>query len=65
VFLGENHQALLKIPVGVMHGYKTVGNEPSFLVNFPTQPYNAKDPDEYRVPYDSPEIPYSWDIKMG
>lgn len=65
VFLGENNRILLKIPVGVMHGYKTIGVEPSLLINFPTQPYNPKDPDEYRVPFDSGEIPYNWDIKMG
>lgn len=65
VYIGENNPMLLKIPVGVYHGYKTVGVEPSLLINFPTKPYNAAEPDEYRVPFDSPEIPFDWDIKMG
>lgn len=65
VFLGDNNTVMLRIPVGVMHGYKTIGAEPSLLINFPTQPYNPKEPDEYREPYDSQEIPYNWDIKMG
>lgn len=64
VFLGEQNPVLLKIPVGVMHGYKTVGVEPSLLVNLPTEAYNPADPDEYRLPFDAPEIPYDWDIKM-
>lgn len=64
VFLGEQNPALLRIPVGVMHGYKTIGVESSLLINLPTQPYNAADPDEYRLPYDTEEIPYDWDIKM-
>ena len=64
-FLGEQHSILLKIPVGVMHGYKTVGNEPSLLVNFPTEPYDPQEPDEYRLPWDTDQIPYDWDIKMG
>jgi dTDP-4-dehydrorhamnose 3,5-epimerase len=64
-FLGEQHSILLKIPVGVMHGYKTVGNEPSLLINFPTEPYDPQEPDEYRLPWDTDEIPYDWDIKMG
>jgi dTDP-4-dehydrorhamnose 3,5-epimerase len=25
-------------------------------------PYDPNDPDEYRIPYDSPDVPYDWDI---
>jgi len=64
-FLGEQNSILLKIPVGVMHGYKTVSTEPSLLINFPTEPYDPQEPDEYRLPWDTDEIPYDWDIKMG
>ena len=64
-FLGEQNNILLKIPVGVMHGYKTVSTEPSLLVNFPTEPYDPQEPDEYRLPWDTDEISYDWDIKMG
>jgi dTDP-4-dehydrorhamnose 3,5-epimerase len=39
-----------------------IGNEPAYLLNFPTEPYRRDDPDEYRVPFDSPEIPYDWSI---
>lgn len=64
VFLGEQSPVLLKIPVGVAHGYKTIGVEPSLLVNLPTKPYDPADPDEYRMPYDTSEIPYDWEIVM-
>lgn len=63
-FLGDNNPILLKIPVGTMHGYKTVGVEPSLLLNFPTKPYDPKDPDECREVWDSENIPYDWDIKF-
>lgn len=63
-FLGDNNPILLKIPVGVMHGYKTVGVEPSLLINFPTQCYNREDPDEYREPWNTEKIPYDWDIQF-
>src|ERR1035437_1404768 len=56
VFMGDNNPVMLKIPVGTMHGYKTVGVEHSLLVNFPTQAYNPKEPDEYRETYDSDKI---------
>jgi dTDP-4-dehydrorhamnose 3,5-epimerase len=64
IYLGEHSNKLLKIPVGVYHGYKTIGIEPSLLLNFPTKPYNPKEPDEYRAPYDSPDIPFDWDIEF-
>ena len=64
-FLGEQNNILLKIPMGVMHGYKTVGVEPSLLINFPSEPYDPQQPDEYRLPWDTDQIPYDWAIKMG
>ena len=63
-FLGENNRIVLKIPPGVVHGYKTIGVEPSLLLNYPTEPYNRNEPDEYRLPWDSPEVPYRWEIQM-
>ncbi len=64
LFLGENNPILVKVPVGVAHGYKTVGTEPSYLINFPTELYDPADPDEFRLPWDTPEIPYDWEIKF-
>lgn len=63
-YLGDNNNILLKIPVGVAHGYKTVGVEPSLLVNFPSEVYNAQEPDEHRLPWDTDEIPFNWDISF-
>jgi dTDP-4-dehydrorhamnose 3,5-epimerase len=42
-----------------------VGNEMAMIINFPTELYNYEEPDEYRLPYDDPSIPYSWEVKMG
>ena len=64
-FLGENNRVMLRIPVGVMHGYKTMGVEPSLLLNFPTEPYDRQQPDEYRLPWNTTEIPYDWSLKNG
>ena len=62
-FLGEQNNILIKIPVGVMHGYKTIGVEASLLLNFPTKTYSRAEPDEYRLPWDTEEIPYDWALK--
>lgn len=63
VFLGERNNIVLKIPIGVMHGYKTIGTEPSLLLNFPTKSYNPTEPDEYRLPWNTEQIPFDWSLK--
>ncbi len=63
-YLGENNTILLKIPVGVVHGYKTIGVEPSLLINFPSVAYNPKEPDEFRLPWNTDQIPHDWDIEF-
>jgi len=63
-FIGEHNRILVAIPPGVLHGYKTISDGPSLLVNFPTEPYNRAQPDEYRLPWDSPDVPYDWAIKF-
>lgn len=63
-YLGEQNTIVLKIPVGVAHGYKTVGVEPSLLVNFPSEVYNPDEPDEFRLSWDTDEIPFNWDIEF-
>ena len=64
VFIGPDSPKALVIPVGVAHGYKTIGTEPSLLLNFSDTLYDRTKPDEYRIPFDSPEVPYNWDIKI-
>jgi dTDP-4-dehydrorhamnose 3,5-epimerase len=47
------------IPPGVYHGYKTIGNEPSLLLNM-TNNYWDKGVDEHRAPYNDSNIPFDW-----
>jgi dTDP-4-dehydrorhamnose 3,5-epimerase len=65
VFMGDDHPVVLVIPVGVLHGYKTIGGAPSLLLNFADHVYDPAAPDELRIPWNSPEIPYNWDIKIS
>ncbi len=55
---------LLKIPPLVVHGFTAVGGDEARIVNVPTRPYRYADPDEYRYPWDSPEIPYRWPAEV-
>lgn len=64
-FMGEHNPILVKIPKGIYHGFKTVGEQEAIVINVPTEPYNREKPDEYRLdPHDN-HIPYSWDRKDG
>jgi dTDP-4-dehydrorhamnose 3,5-epimerase len=65
IFMGDDNPVVLVIPVGVLHGYKTIGTAPSLLLNFADHVYNPAEPDELRIPWDSPDVPYNWDIKIS
>ena len=46
-FMGDQNPMLLKIPSGVMHGFKGISQEMTLIVNVPTELYNYEQPDEY------------------
>ena len=64
-FIGEHNPMLIHVPAGVYHGWKCIGQKEAIVINTVTQKYDYEHPDEHRLPYDTPEIPYDWDIKMG
>ncbi len=64
-FIGEHNPVLVHVPSNIYHGWECIGLEEALVVNCPTEPYNYSEPDEYRLPYDTDQIPYDWDIKMG
>jgi dTDP-4-dehydrorhamnose 3,5-epimerase len=51
---------LLKIPPLVLHGFTAHGCDEARIANVPTLPYRYVDPDEFRYPWNSPDIPYRW-----
>ena len=59
--LGEEQPCLLRIPPFVIHGVRNAGSEVSSYLNMPTKVYNSHAPDKYRIPWDDPRIPYSFD----
>ena len=64
-FFGEHNPLLIQIPPFVFHGFKAVSECEAIVVNIPTEPYNYKQPDEFRVhPHDN-DIPYDWTRKDG
>ena len=65
LFAGEKNPILISVPPGVYHGFKAVGAETAYFVSIPTLPYNYEEPDEYRLPPDTEEIPYDWGLAPG
>ena len=61
IFTGEDNYQLIRIPVGVVNGYKTIGMKPAIVANCSTLPH---EPDEM-VRYDplKSHIKYDWSLK--
>lgn len=59
---GDVRPCLVVVPPGIWHGLQNLGHDDALVLNFPTEAYNYKDPDHYRLPYDSAEIPYQWNV---
>jgi len=59
-FMGVWNPIRLRIPAGVYHGFKCISTGEAMIVNVSTEPYNHAEPDEYRLPAHTDEIPYDW-----
>jgi dTDP-4-dehydrorhamnose 3,5-epimerase len=57
---GDARPAFLVLPTGIWHGLQNLGATDALVLNIPSRAYDYVDPDHYRLPYDSPEIPYTW-----
>ena len=61
IFTGESNYMLIRIPPGIVNGWKCIGGSPAIVANCATEPH---DPDEtFRIDPFTKDIPYSWDLK--
>lgn len=60
--VGDARPAFLVLPPGIWHGLQNLGSTDALLLNCPSHAYSYEDPDHYRLPWDSPQIPYSWQL---
>ena len=49
---------LVVVPPGLWHGLQSLGPEAGCFINFFDRPYRYEDPDEWRLPHDTPDIPF-------
>src|SRR6185369_6206728 len=60
VHAGDVRPSLVVVPPGVWHGQQNLGHAGALILNCPSEAYDYRDPDHYRLPYDTKEIPYTW-----
>ncbi len=60
-FVGDYNPVLIHIPKLIWHGFKCISENECIVLNIPTNVYNYEKPDELRLPYNTPEIPYDWE----
>jgi dTDP-4-dehydrorhamnose 3,5-epimerase len=56
--LGSLRPALIVVPPKVWHGIHNISDETSSTLNLVDRAYRYEDPDHWRLPPDSPQIPY-------
>jgi dTDP-4-dehydrorhamnose 3,5-epimerase len=64
-FIGDRNPLLVQIPPLVFHGFKCISDHEALIVNIPTEPYDYRKPDEFRVDPDDERIPYDWSRRDG
>ena len=57
---GSERPALVRVPPGVWHGVQNISGESASLLNLVDRAYRYEDPDHWRLPPDTPKIPYSF-----
>jgi len=63
IFTGEDKYELIRIPTGVINGYKTYGTKPSIVANCSTLPHQPNEMTRYD-PFGN-KVPYDWGLKHG
>jgi len=65
VVLSADRPRLMNVPRFVWHADHNFTSHRARCINFPTMCYNHADPDKYRLPLDTPLIPFSFNGVRG
>jgi dTDP-4-dehydrorhamnose 3,5-epimerase len=61
LYLGAMRPWQVRIPPGIAHGYKVIGEQPSVLIYITNRTYDPKD--EGRISYNDTAIAYDWELQ--
>ncbi|MHA6286998.1 dTDP-4-dehydrorhamnose 3,5-epimerase family protein [Maricaulis sp. CAU 1757] len=62
VRLSDLRPLVLVVPPGVWHGVENLCHTDGLAINFFDRPYDYENPDEWRLPQDTDQIPFSFDV---
>lgn len=65
ILMSERNRRLVNIPRFVWHAEHNIGSTDVVVIDLPTAPYDHANPDKYRLPIDTPLIPYSFGTARG
>ena len=65
VVLSASEPCVVNVPKFVWHADHNIGTTEVVIVSFPTLPYDHDNPDKYRLPLDTPFIPYDFHGAKG
>jgi dTDP-4-dehydrorhamnose 3,5-epimerase len=63
--VGDARPAFVVLPTGIWHGLQNLGSSDALVLNYPTHAYDYEDPDHWRLPWDTEQIPYTWHVSGG
>ena len=61
----ELDRTLMVIPAHVFHAHQNIGSTDALFISMPTRAYQHDDPDVYRLPLDTDQIPYRFENRPG
>lgn len=59
------NRRMMNIPAGIWHADRNIGSQDVMLINCPTRAYDYENPDKYRLPLDTDQIPYKFENPRG
>ncbi len=62
--MGGGKAKAFRIPRGVAHGVRNIGDQPGFIVYMVSQQFKRETPDEHRLPWDFRGSDF-WDVTKG
>ena len=65
IYRDEYHRGIMVVPAYVFHAHQNIGSHDALMISMPTRPYDHADPDVYRLPLDTDQIPYRFETRAG
>ena len=65
IYRTEHDRTVMVIPAHVFHAHENIGSTDALFISMPTRTYNHSDPDVFRLPIDTDQIPYSFKNRRG